>query len=182
MFSRTIVLILTLGLIGAAARAADDGPKPEPGGKIVITVAMESGEKKEIVALTPKRQQEIIAKLSTSLVRVEYTLKFDKGEPPGGGYSAYGDDREYMGDGDEHIREERPMEVPGFLIGERHVVADAVVVFLVHKAGQRAHGPHGDHLEITLLPFGQLNCRPVSVERARRAAFRDPIDELSAVW
>jgi serine protease Do len=53
-------------------------------------------------------QMAVAAKLGPSLVRVEYTMKFDKGEPPASGEGFF--------------REERPVEVPGFLVSPTQVL------------------------------------------------------------
>lgn len=63
--------------------------------------------------LTPARQLEIIHSLQPSLVKVEYTLQYDKGEAPNMGY---------RGEGSSLVDEERPLELPGFLVGADKVL------------------------------------------------------------
>lgn len=74
----------------------------------------------------------IVEKLKAALVRVEYTLTFDKVDPPQvqglvkrcphcGQYHSFAA-------GPELVEEERPLEVPGYLVGPRQVlVADVIV-------------------------------------------------------
>ncbi len=82
--------------------------------------------------LTPQDKQAICEKLAPSLVRVEYFLKYDKGEAPGahtGSYSFF-DIRAYRNysDAETLIKEERPLEVPGFVVGEGLVAARDVMI------------------------------------------------------
>lgn len=71
--------------------------------------------------------------LAPSLVRVEYTLQYDKGESPGsdlysawrryaGGWGAYDGSSARGGDWDQYITEERPAEFAGYLIGPTKVI------------------------------------------------------------
>ena len=55
--------------------------------------------------------------VAPSLVRVEYTVRYDKGDPPQGGVG-YG-----SGSGESALRNETPTSVAGFLIAPRKVVA-----------------------------------------------------------
>src|SRR5215208_3573745 len=63
--------------------------------------------------------------LQPSLVRVEYTLQYDKGEPP----QALGYSRGYFnGDAEAVVRDERPFEVPGYLFAaDKVLVPDPVI-------------------------------------------------------
>jgi serine protease Do len=69
--------------------------------------------------------------VTPSLVRVEYSLKYDKGEPPrAGGWVHVGmNERGREGfDAEASVLEERPMEVAGFLVGPTRVVtADPMI-------------------------------------------------------
>lgn len=62
--------------------------------------------------------------VQNSLVRVRYTLQFDKSEAPYGGIWGYGrrDRGGYGGGLDQYIEEERPAEASGFLISDTRVV------------------------------------------------------------
>jgi len=77
-------------------------------------------------ALSPAEQVKVAEAVAPALVRVEYTLRFDKGEAPRGSgwmqrcpscgrYHGYGG-------GEEAVREERPLEIGGFLVGSRQVI------------------------------------------------------------
>jgi serine protease Do len=70
--------------------------------------------------------QAVAGTASPSLVRVEFTLRYDKGEPPrAGGWTGGGafSSREHMGfDPEGALAEERPMEVGGFLVSPTKVI------------------------------------------------------------
>jgi len=72
-------------------------------------VAAEEKEKE----LTPAEMVKLAKAIQPSLVRAELTLKYDKGQPP----RAYG---EPYAEG--VLREERPLEIPGFLLSEKKLV------------------------------------------------------------
>ena len=55
----------------------------------------------------------VSAAVAPSLVRVEYTLQYDKGDAP---------PTRYSGDGATLVRDERPMEYPGFLLSATQVL------------------------------------------------------------
>lgn len=76
-------------------------------------------------ALTPADEVAIIKAVSPSLVRVEYTLRFDKGESPRvrGWAKRCPNCGSYHGvSGEETISEERPLEVPGLLLAPDKVL------------------------------------------------------------
>ena len=73
-------------------------------------------------ALDPARQAKLVETLRPGLVRVEFEFQFDKGEAPqgwGGGHeSSYA----------ALIKDERPLELGGYLVGDGLVaVADPLV-------------------------------------------------------
>jgi hypothetical protein len=74
---------------------------------------------------TPKKQLEIASALAPSMVRVEYTLKHDKGQAPniyGWGERCPNCGRFHGLGSNEYIDEERPMEIPGLLVSPRQVI------------------------------------------------------------
>ncbi|MGD8453226.1 MAG: hypothetical protein PVJ57_15520 [Phycisphaerae bacterium] len=76
--------------------------------------------------LTPAQQVQVLEGLLPGFVRVEFTLKYDQGEAPGSGgwmehMPNFGFHRSYF-DAEEVIREQRPLEAPGYLIGPDRVL------------------------------------------------------------
>ena len=69
-------------------------------------------EKKDTATTAPAARLAIADPASTGLVVVEYTLQFDKGKAPAGRVRGV----------DSVIREERPLEVEGWLVGPTEVV------------------------------------------------------------
>ena len=70
-------------------------------------------------------QVKIVEQLKSSLVQVKYTLKYDKGEAP----SASGWAKRCSGCGEyhstgteEYVKEERPLEAGGILVGNQQVI------------------------------------------------------------
>lgn len=75
---------------------------------------------------TPEKQAQLISTLAPSLVRVEYTLQFDQGEAPyGSGWATRCPNcGQYHGeDTDGLVPEERPAQLPGFLIAPDQVIS-----------------------------------------------------------
>jgi hypothetical protein len=71
-------------------------------------------------------QAAIAEAVAPSLVRVEYTLRYDKGEDPRVGAWLNGDCPTHIHDSVQPadiVDEERPMEIPGFLVAANQVVA-----------------------------------------------------------
>ena len=108
MTTSRLIAIFTLGLLLAAGCG--------PAGREAASVA---------------KQEAAAAALAPSLVRVEYTLRFDQGESPdGGGWSS----NSFPGQGfggrglGGPIREERPFEMAGFVVAPNRVVtSDAMI-------------------------------------------------------
>lgn len=79
-------------------------------------------------AATAADLAKIAKPLTTGLVRIEYTLKYDKGEGPGYLWSLASQESQqgYGGwkDTEQLIKEERPMEMAGFLIGASRVITE----------------------------------------------------------
>ncbi len=73
----------------------------------------------------------IVEKISPSLVKVEYTLQYDKGQAPvlKGAYERCPNCGNFhWRGGDDYVAEERPMEIGGFLIApDRVVTADPMI-------------------------------------------------------
>ena len=61
----------------------------------------------------------IVKAVSPSIVHVEYTLQYDKGEAPRGGS---------WGSFDQYVREERPQEVAGLLVADDKVLAPDMMI------------------------------------------------------
>ena len=76
----------------------------------------------------------IINAVSPSIAHVEYTLQYDKGEGPnlqgrfGMPRFGFGGPRGYYGETNQYIKEERPMESQGFLVGPTKVVVSDLMV------------------------------------------------------
>ncbi|MGQ9651191.1 MAG: hypothetical protein ACUVXJ_13860 [Phycisphaerae bacterium] len=81
--------------------------------------------------LSPAEQVALLDSLVPSLVRVEYTLQYDKGEPPyvrGLLERCPNCGRYHVNNADETVNEERPMESPGFLMSPTQVLtADPLI-------------------------------------------------------
>ncbi|MCX5684574.1 MAG: hypothetical protein NT049_12920 [Planctomycetota bacterium] len=75
---------------------------------------------------TPAEQAAVAEAVAPSLVRVEYTLRYDKGEEPRAAAWFQGEDAAHshgsLQAGDV-VNEERPMELPGFLVAANQVVS-----------------------------------------------------------
>lgn len=71
-------------------------------------------------AVTPEDYLAAIEAVSPSLVRVEYTLKYDKGEAPRSRGRGFGVS--------DLVNQERPLEVGGFLVGDTKVVTSDVMI------------------------------------------------------
>ncbi len=74
---------------------------------------------------TPETMLAIAKQVNPSLVRVEYTLRYDKGEPPHGGMDSmmfYAHAGMFPGDYDTIIAEERPLEAAGYLLESGQVM------------------------------------------------------------
>ncbi len=87
---------------------------------LVLLVATQLGAEE---AVTPSEQSAVVDAVSGSLVRVEYTLQFDKGEAPTGGGPCPNCGGYHDGGSDVYIDQERPLETAGFLVSPKRVVA-----------------------------------------------------------
>ena len=89
-----------------------------------------------------------------SLVRVEYSLQYDKGEPP----QALGYTRGYYGgDAEAVVREERPFEVPGYLLApDKVLVPDPVIHprFVKSIIVRQGDEKKGETIEATPVAYG----------------------------
>ncbi len=106
---KQIAVLLTAGVIaaGAAVRAQDRDPS---------VPANKSG----VVATPLATQEAVVSAVKESFVVVEYTLQYDKGDAPEGsrGYDE--------NNGEQLIREERPLQQPGLLVDATHVVTSDI--------------------------------------------------------
>ena len=114
--NRSLAIWMCLLTAIAFAIAADDGPKvAAPAGSEPAATQAAPAKDKDKAPLTVADQLAVSEALAPALVRVEYTLKSDKGESP----SAHG---HRGGSADDYIREERPLETSGMLIAPDQVV------------------------------------------------------------
>ncbi len=104
MFLRTTIVAL-LGLCLLSGLSAE----PAPPTSTTTSAPEDSAGKADAECL------KLIGKLAPGIVRVEYTLQYDKGEPPRGREAQY-------------IQEDRPLEMAGLLIATDKVVSyDAAI-------------------------------------------------------
>jgi len=83
--------------------------------------------------ITPEEQTKLSDKAAAGLVRVEYWLQFDKADAPTmGGWARRcpqcGQFHPIEAEGGQLVDEERPLEVPGYLVGEQLVLAPDVMI------------------------------------------------------
>ena len=93
---------------------------------VVSTAGAESDE-----SLTPADRAALADKLAASLVRVEYTLRFDKGEAPqvaGVGERCPNCLRSHGVYAAEYVKEERPLETGGYLLSDNEVITSDPMV------------------------------------------------------
>lgn len=120
---------------------------------------------------SPQEQARLAEALAPSIVRVEYTLQFDKGEPPrGGGWEGKCPNcgGSHGGSGlDDLVQEERPLETPGFLISPTRVVAPDPMI-------------HPRFVKSVVVRFGDraADVRPAAYARAQGAVFLDLAEPL----
>jgi len=91
----------------------------------------QEAEQKENEELTPAERVAIAEKLAPFLVRVEYTLRTDKGEEPqvGGWTRRCPNCGRYHGlSANQYIQEERPLEVEGYLVSPTRVLTPDIIV------------------------------------------------------
>lgn len=121
----TLLVILVLGSSGVPA--AENGGGGAPSHLWADAGKSDEKEKPDEIAI----QLKITDATAPSLVRVEYTLRYDKGEPPSGsGFrircpncgSWHGFDES------ETVKEERPLESPGFVLTPTRVITPDVMI------------------------------------------------------
>ena len=137
MSSRMVVLLLVVGLCvvgcveekkegkppGAKGDAAD--PKAESEGAPPATADTET-DKSKGKEIKPEDMAAAAEVVAPSFVRVEFTLKYDKGQPPTVGYgNSY---RSWRGGAEEYVKEERPLEMAGVLLAPLKVLTDDPMV------------------------------------------------------
>jgi len=98
------------------------------GGTPVLAAEAEAEAEED---LSPAQEAAIAEKLAPSLLRVEYTLRLDKGEEP----ESYGWAQRCPNCGMFHgisaaevIEEERPLETSGYLVADRRVLAPDLMI------------------------------------------------------
>ncbi len=76
-----------------------------------------AGDDDDDKGLSVKEKADLLAKLKPSMVVAEFTLKVDKGESPGGRYGS-----------SSWIQEERPREIPGYLLApDQAIIYDPMI-------------------------------------------------------
>lgn len=121
-----IAILLSIGAVGVGVA----GVLPAATASASVATLVGPGDEP-----TAADMAKIGESLAASMVRVEYTLQYDKGESPGsdvysawrryaGGFGAMGgwDGDQGGGDWDKYITEERPAEIAGYLISPTRVV------------------------------------------------------------
>src|SRR5512138_707380 len=82
--------------------------------------------------LTAAESAAIAKSAAAGLVRVEYTLRFDKGQAPvivgWGKRCPYCGEIHNLGNGAEFVEQERPLEIPGYVIGPREVITPDMMI------------------------------------------------------
>ena len=101
---RKAVVGLLLALAWAGGARADDEPRP------------------------PEQDMAVIDRLMTSFVCVEYTLQYDKGEPPVVVHAPAGDGCCGWGSGEMYVREERPLEASGIVLSDDSVLTRDLMI------------------------------------------------------
>jgi len=125
-----IVLLWPLALSWVAAQ--------EPAGPTVVEAAPAADDQKTDAEaepsdeLTDEAKAAILQKIAPAAGSVEFTLRFDKGEPPRRGAGAAGggryEGRYYGGSLAYLVEQERPLELPAYLIApQRVLVPDAEI-------------------------------------------------------
>ena len=99
---------------------------------VVVALLMGTIGAAEEPDLTAVDTAKIAKSAAAGLVRVEYTLRFDKGESPvvagWGKRCPYCGEIHSVGDGSEFVEQERPLEIPGYVIGPREVIAPDMMI------------------------------------------------------
>jgi serine protease Do len=148
--------------------------------------------------LTPKDKLALAAKYAPSLVRVEYTLRYDQADSP----RIYGWQRycpvcgamHSVAQGFELLREQRPLEMPGYLISDKVVATsdvsiesrfiDSIRVRLgggVASAKPRAWTKTGKTLLLELdKPLD--GAKALSFDKTKKASYLLSYDNLSGIW
>ena len=109
-------------------------------------------------APSPKDYVAIADDLARSLVRVEYTLQYDKGDPPG--YRCPSCGQYHAESGEVYVRDERPLEAAGFLLAPTKVVTPDLVL-------------HPRFVKSVAVRFGseRVNATPSSYAKHQNARF-----------
>lgn len=99
---------------------------------LVAVTAPATGKSENTEEIDPAKQVEIIKAVSSGLVTVEYTLCYDKGQPPAGADVTYicpNCGRPHTRRvGEQLIKDERPLEEAGFLISPTMVVTRDIIL------------------------------------------------------
>ncbi len=143
---------------------------------LVATTMLSAPESGDDAPLTPAEQSAIVEKIIPSIVRVECTLQYDKGEAP----EAMGVGERCPNCGSYHgqeveslIQQERPLEMAGFLIGPTRAVCPDPQV-------------HPRFVKEIVVRFGdqRVGARPVGFCDAQNAVFLElskPLEDAVAL-
>ncbi len=164
-----------------------------------ISAAVSAEQEKKDAKLSFEQKLELVKSVSKSLVKVEYTFKVDKGEEPSvGGWSRYCPNcGEYhtIAYGGELIKDERPLEAAGYVIGDKLILANDLMAHprFVESIKVRFAG---NVVDAKIKSYGRNNSAAVlelaeSLEGIKTPAFdkdqKGPLvvvsyDKLNATW
>ncbi len=149
------VLSATVLLVLSTFAAAQDEPAATIPAATATSTPATSPADAEVKAA--KTRMEIIEKISPSLVRVEYTLQYDKGRTPF----------------EELVLEERPLERAGFLLSPTRVICDDVTAHPRYIKSIRVR--FGDQV-VTAKPIAWAkDCRATLLELAEPLKTAKPL-------
>ena len=168
MHGRILIALTLLIAIAGAARAADE--------------------------IIPENSIVIAETLASSVVRVEYELQYDKGEAPESLAKCPGCGG-WHGSGDEYIKEERPMEVVGYVLSPTQVITgDTMLHPRFIKALSVRLGEHRVPARITAYGKDQKalfltldeplkNCKPLEFDPQRKESLHSvTFDYEEGIW
>ena len=123
MYVRAAMTLTVLAWGFAAVLPAAAQTAPAAASRPATTAPAATGPaEKKAEDLSPAGDVAIAKALASSVVCVEYTVQYDKGEAPrwGGGYGSIGPQRS--------LEEERPMEVAGFVLSPTRIVTSDIMM------------------------------------------------------
>ena len=144
--------------------------------------------------IAPADSVAIAESLAASVVRVEYELQYDKGQSPERLAKCPGCG-EYHLDGDEFIKEERPMEVVGYVLSPTQVITGDMAIhprfvksIAVRLGDQRVPArisAYGKDQKAVFLALEKplQNCKPLEFDAARKLDLHSvTCDYVEGIW